>query len=374
MSTENVAPVGGAMPVAPVSPPASEGPLTIREAATALAQRREEQNKQPAKTRAPDGKFAALPAKEDAAPKAVVSDAPDESQISVESDPPQDDPAAIEPPTIDPPRSWTNEEKEAFAALPPEHQQRIADRERARELEIRKGHDAVAEARKAADAVKGEAEKARLQYEQALPQLLQVLQVQHSGEFGDIKTFDDVRKMAEEDPFRYAKWDAQQKQLQLVHNEVVTTQQRQQHERKEQFKTWADEQDAEFRKLAPEFADEAKSKQARQQASEYLTKVLKVPEADLGKLWNGEETISLRALPVQLALRDAAKWHFAQQQARAAVAKPLPPVQRPGTAPSRNDASANIQALQSKLDRATTLNEQVRAAAALRAAKRAAAR
>jgi hypothetical protein len=46
------------------------------------------------------------------------------------------DPA--ETPSIEPPRSWSKEDKELFNTLPPETQQRVAERERARESDFLK--------------------------------------------------------------------------------------------------------------------------------------------------------------------------------------------------------------------------------------------
>lgn len=73
-------------------------------------------------------------------------DAPDESPPSVE-DAPQADPEPPAP-SVEPPASWTKAEKEAFAALPPDKQQTIADRERERTKTYRQSQDEAAAARK----------------------------------------------------------------------------------------------------------------------------------------------------------------------------------------------------------------------------------
>jgi hypothetical protein len=50
--------------------------------------------------------------------------------------------------TIEPPRSWTKEEKLTFLGLPPEVQRTVARRERDREIELRKAQNAAAEAKR----------------------------------------------------------------------------------------------------------------------------------------------------------------------------------------------------------------------------------
>lgn len=81
-------------------------------------------------------------------------DAPDASPPSVE-DAPQADPEPVAP-SVEPPASWTKAEKEAFATLPPAHQQAIADRERERTKTYRQGQDEAAAARKEREAIAAE--------------------------------------------------------------------------------------------------------------------------------------------------------------------------------------------------------------------------
>ena len=363
----NVSADTGAPPAAPTN---DSGPLSVREAAERFTARREreaapQEETKPEKARAPDGKFART---EDTAPdavEAVDAEAPGDEVTEA------DDQASQEP-TIDPPKSWSKEDKEAFRLLPPETQHRLVEQDQKRETDFLKARDEAAEIRRQAEARVTAAEQARQRYEQALPNLLQALQANQAGEFADIKSMDDVRKMADEDPFRYAKWDAQQKQIERVAHEVRETQRRQQEEHQQRFTAWAEEQDKLFVEQAKEFGDPEKSKKARDEVMSYLTEVRKVPKDQLPELWNNP---LFRDAKMQLIIRDAAKWHNAQQAAKAAVTKPIPPVQRPGTARTKADAdAANIKALEQKLGGGGTLRDQLQAAAALRAARRASAR
>src|SRR5207237_1438747 len=140
-------------------------------------------------------------------------------------------------------------------ALPPDTQQRIAERERAREAEFRRGQNDTAEQRKAIEAERVKTEQARLQYENALPALLQTLQQQNAGEFGDIQNWDDVSKMAEEDPFRFTKWQAHQARINDTKAKLATAQTARQQETQKAFETYAEEQDRIFLERAPEFTD-----------------------------------------------------------------------------------------------------------------------
>jgi hypothetical protein len=92
-------------------------------------------------------------------------------------------------------------------------------------------------------------------------------------------------------------------------------------------------------------------------------------EAELAASWHGQKDFSLRDHRVQLLVRDAILWREAKAKAKAAVAKPLPPVQRPGTSQPKGAAQeAVIQNLTKKLDASGSLKD----AAALLQARRAA--
>lgn len=348
--------------------PANDTPLSIREAADIFASRRE----------APDPDQAAASVRETVEPPDNDFSSHEESAAAAEEQPPgDDDQGQVDPaddqPSIEPPRSWTKEEKEAFKLLPPEHQQRIAERERKREVDIRRGQDEVAEKAKAIEAERQRLEQARQQYESALPQLMQQLNAQQNAEFADIRSHADVVKMAEEDPFRYAKWDALQKQRQAVWNQHQQAQAQRQQQEVEAFQSWAQQQDKLAAERIPELADPAKAEKVAKEARSYLTDTLGWDADKIGKLWTGQEKISIRDADFQQLLRDAAWAQTARKAAEKVATKPVPPVQRPGTAPSKADAKqAEIRTLESKLARATSTQESLRIAAELRNLKRSA--
>jgi hypothetical protein len=276
-----------------------------------------------------------------------------------------------EAPPIEPPRSWTKEDKELFASLPRATQERLAERERSRESDFLRRQNEATEKLKGLSAKEQAVELARQHYEAALPQLLATLQSQQAGEFADIKSMADVERLAREDWPRYLLWDLQQKKTADVGAQMLAAQHRQAHEKLTQFAEFATREDDLFKEKAPDMADASK-------AAELQTKALKVlhelgfdEENELVPMWNGQKELSLRDHRLQLLIRDATLWREAQAKARAAATKPVPPVQRPGAASARQGTDeARVQHLAQRLEHTGSLRD----AAALVRARRAAAK
>jgi hypothetical protein len=281
------------------------------------------------------------------------------------------DPAASEPPPIEPPRSWTKADKELFTSLPRETQERIAERERSREGDFLRRQAEAAEKLKGLSAKEQAVDQARQQYEAALPQLLLTLHDQQAGEFADIKTLTDAERVAREDWPRYLKWDLTQKKIAFAQQQMLEAQLRQASEQQQRFAQFSKRQDELFVEKVPEFAD-AKKGADLQSAAVTVLKDLGFDEAELAASWRGQKEFSLRDHRVQLLVRDATLWREAQQKAKAAVAKPVPPVQRPGVSHPKGAAQdAVIQNLNKQLENMSGVNA-LRTAAKLVAAKRAA--
>ena len=272
--------------------------------------------------------------------------------------------AGTDLPPIEPPRSWTKEDKDLFTSLPRATQERIAERERSREGDFNRRQQEAAEKSKALEAERSKAEQARQQYEAALPQLLQTLQQQQAGEFADIKTLADVERLAREDWPRYALWDVQQKKIAEVGQHLALAQQRQAQERVQQFSEFARREDDLFKEKVPDMAD-AKRAAGLQTAALAVLKELGFQETELAQSWHGQRDLSLRDHRVQLLIRDATLWRDAQAKAKAAATRPVPPVQRPGVSQPKGAAQdAQIQHLTQKLEKTGNLKD---AAALLRA-------
>ncbi len=274
---------------------------------------------------------------------------------------------AIEPaeqlPPVEPPRSWTKEEKEEFASYPREAQEKIARREQERETALRRGQNEHAEKLKALTAREQAAEQARLQYEQALPALMQALQTQMQGEFSDIKTMEDVQRLANEDWPRYAKWDAAQKKVAAVMQEAQAAQMRQQQVQQQQWQEFAKTEDQKFIDAHPEFRDAAKLREAGELVLKTLTNSGMTREEAI----QAYNTPAYRTAAAQEIMLKAALYDQAKAKASKPVQKPLPPVLRPGSGQERLD-SGTLELKQ--LQKAFNSNPNARTAAALKLAQR----
>ena len=267
---------------------------------------------------------------------------------------------------IEPPRSWTKEDKELFASLPRATQERLAERERSRESDFLRRQNEAADKLKGLSAKEQAVEQARQHYEAALPQLLATLQSQQ--EFADIKSMADVERLAREDWPRYLLWDLQQKKIAEVGQQLLAAQHRQVVEKLVQFTDFAKREDDLFKEKVPDMANEAKAAELQKKALAVLSE-LGFDEAELAQSWNGQRDLSLRDHRVQLLIRDATLWREAQAKAKAAAVRPVPPVQRPGAASARQGTDeARVQHLTQRLDQTGSLKD----AAALVRARRAA--
>jgi hypothetical protein len=306
----------------------------------------------------PQQESTVVEATEDAAPPATEATGETESV----------DPA--EGPSIEPPRSWSKDARERWSKLDPDTQQYLLDRDRDDTSAVRKAQNDAAEARKAIEAERAQVEQARQQYENALPQLFQTLQAQQAGQFADVKTMADVERMAAEDWPRYLQWDVAQKKLAAVQQEFQAAHQRQSEEQRQKFSEFAKKQDSLLVEKVPDMADEKKA-EALQKAARATLDHIGFNEQELARAWNTPGEFSLRDHRVQMLIIDATKWRDAQAKAKTVTAKPVPPVQRPGTSQDKAPAhAAEIATLNKQLDNASGVNA-IRAAARLTAIQRA---
>ena len=143
--------------------------------------------------------------------------------------------------------------------------------------------------------------------------------------------------------------------------------------RQQQLDTWARAEDSRFwsvlEKKYPSLArDPAKLHKA---TGDYLKRITGLNEQQIAAAWKGGRW---RSAGEQVILLDAVISDMARNGRKelAAHRAPLPPVQRPGTyRPAGSDAESDIGALQRRMENATP-REQIRLAARLTAAKRAA--
>jgi len=349
MTDATSAPGSDSAPVSVEATPAITAPesFSAEEAANYLTELRKP--KQPAES-ADDPATADPKLADEANPE------PADKQPIGEEEPEAADPEAEELPPIEPPRSWTKDEQERFKSYPRELQAYLSEREQQRDRELRRSQNEAAEHRKAIEAELAKVDQARKEYEAKLPAIMQALQDAQAGAFADIKTVDDVQRLAAEDPFRYLQWQAHQQKLQAVAYEQEQAGKRQQQEHLASWTKFQNDENAKAAELHPELADPEKAKHLREGVVE-LFRDKGFTETDLNNMAAGA-TYSPFDHRWQSILVDALKYREAQKAKPVAVAKPVPPVQRPGVAPPRGAAKTeNLQALSAKLDRSGTVDD-----------------
>ncbi len=359
----NAAPGGGegdSAPIAAVTPADANAQFSSpMSAAKALAELRwnKHREKQASEAAPVEAAPEAAPELADEANAAPPDEAPGETTETT-------DPVENLPP-IEPPRSWTKEARERFNALPRETQEYLATREQERDREVRRSQNEAAEQRKAIDAERQRAEQARQQYEAALPTLMQTIQEAQAGAFADIRTVDDVTKLASEDPLRYLQWQAHQTKMQAVQQEMHRAQERQSKEKSETWGQFVTKENQLFIDRVPEFADKAKAAELTAKAVDVLHDV-GFADQELAEMASGRKSIPIHDHRFQLLLLDGIKYREAQKARQTVAAKQVPPVQRPGTAkPKGAGIAEEIQNLSAKLERTGSLKD----AQALRAAQ-----
>jgi hypothetical protein len=364
----NAAPGGGegaSAPISVITPAADTGEnLSVSQAARALAAARHRPKDEFAPSKINDAGRALLAG--DEAPQPELSD--EDNAAPVEEPALSEDATEAEPaevPPIEPPRSWTKEAKERWQSLPRETQEYLAEREQERDREVRRSQNETADKLKGLTAQQQAAEQVRQEYEAKLTTVMQGLTDANNGAFPDIRNVDDVAKMAAEDPFRYIQWKAHQDKMVAVNFELSKAQERQTQEHSTKWTDHVRKENELFAERVPEFADPAKAKELTNKAVTQLHD-LGFSDAELADLATGKEKLSIFDHRVQLLIHGNLKLSDIQKAKSAAVAKPVPPVQRPGVArPQGAGQSEALQALATKFERTGSLKD----AAALRIAQ-----
>jgi hypothetical protein len=161
--------------------------------------------------------------------EAPLDEAPDDNQIPEEADAdPENTEQTEEPatPAIDPPVSWTAEDKELFAQLPPEAQAVIARRESERDKAVQSKATEAAEARKSREQAEAAIHQLHSAYTSQLEQFLATNEPQKPD-----PAWLNTAAYGEEGPRTFyqmqAAYEAHQAQRTQAQQELQTAQQRQ---------------------------------------------------------------------------------------------------------------------------------------------------
>jgi hypothetical protein len=257
-----------------------------------------------------------------------------------------DEPADLPP--IDPPAFWSKEAKDKWSDVPRHVQEIILERERQRDHEVRRGQTDSAEDRKALQAEREAVQQERQLLQQRLNYFVPAAIKQFQDDFKDIKSPDDVLKMASEQPDRYAVFIARR-------DAIMTAQSAQQQLEAAQI----------------EEAGKARDTHAKAEFAELVRKrpELKAPEKQ--KAWVGELTayavsqgVTREALSANdshinlLILEKAMLFDRAKATLPDALKRDVPQVQRPGPARTKADQAEDARAAQMKrLDKSGSIDD-----------------
>jgi hypothetical protein len=314
-------------------------------------------------------------------PAESADDATAEEELSDEDNgaPPKEEATAEDPeaapaekPLRELPRSWTKDRAEIWNRLDPAAQDILLEQDRLASIDVRNRQNELAEERKAVQAERAAAEKARQQYEAQLPVLMRELESNLQQSFGDIKTMDDVVKLQSEDPFRFQAWQVHQMRLQATKAE--TDRIAKENETAEQSR-WMEHVQAENAKAAefiPDLADKDKAEKLTLRVARELLPDLGFKDSELAALANGKERLSIYDHRIQRLFADSLKLRDIQSAPKAVVKPDLPPVQRPGVARAPGaDKAALVQSLTDKLNNSGSERDALELLIAKRASRRA---
>jgi hypothetical protein len=176
----------------------------------------------------------------------------------------------------------------------------------------------------------------------AVPQL----QARLAASFPEIKTYDDLERLAAEDPARYFQFDLQNKRLQEV--------QKAQAEASSQYRAlWTQQEDVKLKAQLPEWSDPVKGPALKQSLTAFAkevgytdTQINQAGAADIILLRDAMLFRDGKKQEQAKAVAHAKALKAAQEKAKAA-----PPVQKPGVARTADTASEKIKELEARFDR-----------------------
>lgn len=369
MTTESAQPVdsGTATEAVYTHKPAGNEPLSAMDAARSLADARYKREAEAERQAEPAPQESEAKAEEAAPPETATSDETGQSAEPEENLPP-----------IEPPKFWKSEEKERFKSLPRDTQAYIAEREQARDAEIRRTQNEAADQRKALEAKLSEVEKARTKYVEGLSIQDQAYERESAEKFPNIKSMADIEFLANE-ALRLSNsgdvagasqiqtyltaWQTHNNKWAAIRAERAEAERQQSAERSTKWTDHVQKENAKAAELIPELADKEKGPALMNRATERLAD-LGFGQDELRKLATGEEKISIFDHRLQQLIHSDLKLQDIQKARANVVSKPLPPAQRPGTGKAPSGAAAQIDALSKKLANATGL-EAIRIGAEL---------
>jgi NADH dehydrogenase/NADH:ubiquinone oxidoreductase subunit G len=190
-----------------------------------------------------------------------------------------------------------------------------------------------------------ESEAARNQYLAALNHLVPTLQAAIQGEFADVKTYDDLQRLMDEDPARYNRYAIAQAKLADAQRHQNYAQAEAAQRQRESFIQWQDDEAKKLGDLIPDLKDKAKA-----------PKVIEGIRSFAAELGYTQEQMALASARDWATLHDAMQFRSqknAEAEKAKAAAKELeearkkaataPPVQKPGVTQQTNTKDERVK-------------------------------
>jgi hypothetical protein len=208
----------------------------------------------------------------------------------------------------------------------------------------------------------GEAEKARQSYLEGLDAATQIAQVSFLSQFPELASIaaenlpGALELMSRQDPQKFARVQAMVATSEQLFAYRQHESQREAEMARQSFLQFARSEDALFETM---LKGEPKATQQAVTAEIFASaKASGIEPADLMGLFNSEPL--MRNAAFQHMMYDAAKYRLAMKARDAAAAKPVPPVQRPGTARSSAEREhADVRALAARLSQSGDIKDAV---------------
>lgn len=278
---------------------------------------------------------------------AGADESPPTGEEEGQSEPDAEEPAA---PAIEPPASWSADDKAKFAALPPDLQAVVSRRESERDKLVNQRTQEIAEQRKAAEAEREAIATERDTYSRSLQQLL-ALAVPEAQLYANI----NWQQLSVENPAEYVRLSAARDALRGKVGALQTEMQRVQHQNAAHEAQQRGEVLAEQRRILtekiPEFADPEKGRKFADDLTANLAHYGYAPE-------EVRQAVDHRAI---LVARDAMRWRQHEAALKTADAKrtaqPAPTVQKPGAPAQVSNAQKQRDAKMSQLRRSGSLRD-----------------
>jgi hypothetical protein len=254
-----------------------------------------------------------------------------------------------EGPPIDPPVSWDADAKAKFAAMPRDVQEYVSKREAERNAELRRMQNEAARLRQSFETERQTGTTQLHQLGQHLSTLTGALQSQLLGEFADIKSREDVSRLAVENPARYVQYRDKIDML----NEAQAAQQRislQQQQERETLRNQA--MDHGRKKLAEMAPDLMANEKNQTELFGYLSK-------------SGYSPQELNSIPDPRAFSIAWKAFkydqaMAKQEAARKAGTTVPTVVKPGSPQSNGGNVEALNAARNQLRKSGHVNDAAR--------------